>query len=239
MTCEECRNNIASYASGDLPPASREEIGRHLETCEECRRELDEERALLRGAHNASIPFREAVRRGEVRGELVAAEREPKARRVRFTRRRRWQAIIGGSLAAVAAFVALVILRPHGSEIDSVSDWAVAHYPLIDQTHRMGGGSDAVREWFRTHHGVAVTPPQEVDYASLSGCKMTDMGEDPVPLLRFDGNDTYAVFILPPRFGAALRGEGVRGMHRDGYVIDVWSEGPCEYLRITRAKSGS
>ena len=239
MTCDECRDNIAPYAAGELPPGESEEIARHIESCRECGRELDEERKLLRAVHNAAIPFREAVLRGESGGEMASAAREPAAPLPRLTRRRRMQAIIGGALAAIAGFLLLVVLPHHGNEIDGVSAWAVDHFPLIDQTHRLKGGPEDVRDWFKTHHGVEVIPPRDADYASLTGCKMIDMGDDPVPMLRFDGNVTSAVFILPARLAPVLRGDDVRGMRRGEYLIDVWSEGQCEYLRITRAKTGS
>ncbi|HUI09066.1 MAG TPA: hypothetical protein VL221_02000 [Bacteroidota bacterium] len=158
---------------------------------------------------------------------------------MRFTRRRRTQAIAAGALAALAAFVALVFLRPRGNEIESISAWAVDHYPLVDQTHQIHGNADDVRLWFRTHHGIDIIPPRDADYTSLTGCKMTDMGEDPVPLLRFDANVTTAVFILPARLEPTLRGAEVRGLRRGDFVIDVWSEGPGEFLRITREKNGS
>jgi len=149
------------------------------------------------------------------------------------------QAVLGGALAAGAAFILFVVLPRHEGQIDGISAWAVDHFPLIDQTHPIHGGPEEVRAWFSAHHGVTVTPPRDADYGSLTGCKMTDMGTDPVPLLRFDGNVTAVVFILPARLATSLRGEAVRGMRRGGFVIDVWSEGPEEYLRITRAKSGS
>jgi hypothetical protein len=235
MTCDDCRNGLPLYAGRQLPAGEESEIASHLSGCAACRRELEEEIRFARGVHNASVPFREAIAGLEGRLLNPGAAHESRPRRFGDLFRRaagsRAALLAGLAVCAAAAFM-LLLPAPDGG-VDHVSSWAVDHYPLIDQTHSLRGSADDVRLWFKDHHRIDVSPPKGLDYSTLTGCKMAEIDAEPAPLLRLEGNDTSAVFMLPTKFRRAAESAG-GPLHRDGYTIRLWSEGGYPYLKITR-----
>ncbi len=234
MTCDDCRRDLVFYAGRQLPADEEAAIAAHLATCEECRRELEEERAFARQVHNASTPFRRSTIR--IRERLSRAGRAGESRNagpVRIPARARfaWAARAAG-LALFILTAVLIVLRTQDRETDRVVSWAVAHYPLIDQTHPLRGDAQTVRSWFREHHGIDVSPPRRADYSTLAGCKMAEIGSESVPLLRFEGRDTSAVFLLPARY-RDVTGAEERTFRESGFTIRVWSEDGNPYLKIT------
>lgn len=234
MTCDEYQSEFPLYVGHQLLPEEDAEIIAHLQSCALCRQALEEERQFARAVHNVSLPFREAsqnIQRSAQKAirrepQVIPSHRLPESPRMRLAI---W------SVAAALALIAVVLLRhPGATEIDHVADWAIENYPLIDQTHALRGDPATVRAWFREHHQIDISPPVNVDYGKLVGCKMAEMGRDPAPLLRFNGRETSAVFILPARFAATFNAMGNRDISRDGFRIVVWAEGGNPYLKISR-----
>jgi len=132
-TCQHCRELIGGYVLDALEPAERDQVRRHLETCEPCAREHAELAtlpALLDVADSAdAVPLRppprleEAVldgfareRRGSAAGRGSTAARELGAPRVRRGRRRwrrpRWLApALAAAACALVAALAVVALN--------------------------------------------------------------------------------------------------------------------------------
>lgn len=235
MTCDDCRNGLALYAGRQLPAGEESAIASHLAGCAPCRSELEEEIRFARAVHNASVPFREAIAGLEARLPAPGTARESALRRIaglcRRAARSRAALLAGVALCAVTAFILFFPARESG--IEHVSSWAVDHYPLIDQTHSLRGSADDVRLWFRDHHRIDVVPPKHLDYSTLTGCKMAEIDAEPAPLLRLEGGDTSAVFMLPPKFRRAAESDAGT-LHRDGYTIRLWAEDGFPYLKITR-----
>ena len=50
LTCQELVEIVSDYLDGALPEADRERFDAHLETCEGCRRYLDQMRTTIRVA---------------------------------------------------------------------------------------------------------------------------------------------------------------------------------------------
>jgi hypothetical protein len=235
MTCDDCRRDLLFYAGGELLPGEASAIEAHLRECGDCRLALEEERAFARDVHNASVQFRHTTKRV---GDRLS--HEPRRATLRRTLPAHSLARLARPGAAMAAYVALcvaaaavILFRAQDPGTDRVVSWAVEHYPLIDQTHPLRGDAVAVREWFKEHHGLDVSPPRDADYSTLAGCKMTEIDSEPAPFLRFEGKDTSAIFMLPPGIRSAAEGKGVIRM--SGYMIRVWSEGDCRYLKISRS----
>jgi hypothetical protein len=241
MTCEECRGGLATYAGRQLPSAEQSAIAEHLGECANCRRELEEEITFARQVHNVSVPFRQATLRIQERLEPAALPGEHSVRRFGAMVNRIFspRKALAAGLALCVLVSVILVLRGPDRELEQLSSWAVDHFPLIDQTHPIHGDARTVQLWFREHHQIDVLPPREADYAALTGCKMAEIDSEPAPLLRFEGKDTTAVFMLPGRFrNVALSGPGT--FRKGEYIIRVWSEEGVPYLRIMRdAASGT
>jgi len=233
MTCEDCRSGLVLYVSGQLPATEESATAGHLRGCDACRGELEAEIRFARSVHNASIPFREATAR---LGERPWSERSADpVRRVRVFSGRAVpaRAVLAASLSLCILAAFFMFSRAHDRDIAHVSSWAVDHYALVDQTHPLHGNAEAVRAWFREHHQIDVTPPRDADYSTLAGCKMAEIDSEPAPLLRFEGTDTSAIFMLPSGFRQAA-GAGAGTYRKGGYVIRIWSEGGSPFLKIMR-----
>ncbi|MCK6503408.1 zf-HC2 domain-containing protein [Myxococcota bacterium] len=93
---------LERYHLGELPPADRDGVARHLETCAECRTLLDEIAADDRPLPDLplpDLPTLEVEPAGGARGGVV---RGPA----------RWWAVGGGALLALAAGAVLVLRAP-------------------------------------------------------------------------------------------------------------------------------
>lgn len=235
MTCEDCRTGLALYVGRQLPAVEESAIASHLSGCAACRKELEEEITFARTVHNASLPFRRTIAGLEERLLHPGAAQESSLRRfgdiLRRAVRSRTALLAGLALCGVTAF--MLFFPAQEGDVEHLSSWAVNHYPLIDQTHSIRGSADEVRLWFRDHHRIDVSPPKTLDYSTLTGCKMAEIDAEPAPLLRLEGSDTSAVFMLPPKFRRAAESEA-GALHRDGYTIRLWAEDGFPYLKVTR-----
>src|SRR5258708_39262630 len=107
---DEQRERLSAYLDGELDEGEREALERHLPTCEQCQRTLDElreARALLHAMPPPALPRSFAIpTTGEVPVPLAAALSERAERPRQQTRVRgrngRWSA----ALQAVGGFVA-------------------------------------------------------------------------------------------------------------------------------------
>src|SRR3954469_9373442 len=106
MNCEAAQTLVDAYIDGELDPAGRLEIERHLEDCASCSHGYGQHRAL-QGAlgagelrFNAPPELRERVR--------FALRREAKAETAQRTVPRRW--FTAAASLAIAALAILVLL---------------------------------------------------------------------------------------------------------------------------------
>jgi len=236
MTCEQCEENLQAYVDHELSPGEEADMRSHIDHCAQCRGERDGLIRFSRGVHNASIPFQESLE--HVNAGILAAE--PAGKEGAVVRRpagmfgfgRRGIFTWGGLVSAALIIGIFLVLRPHGPEPDRLIDWAIQHYPLVDQVHGVRGDAVVVQEWFKEHHGIVLRPPAKADYAELSGCKMTEFGSQPVPLLRFDGKKKSAVFVLPADFSIPGDIRTIGTFARKGFRVEVWMEGSNSYVRV-------
>lgn len=239
MKCEQCEEYLLSYLDQQLPPEEAAEIAGHLGQCSHCRNELDGLNQLSRNVHNLTIPFRQSIRNIEA-GVLRTHESLAEDITVQGFRKfslfgRRSTLLWSGVASVCVVMLAFLLLRMDHSRRDEMVAWGIEHYTLVDQVHALRGNAGEVRRWFREHHNVEVTPPEKVNYAELVGCKMMEFKSEPAPLLRFDGQQTSAVFILPARFSGAMgRGE-VHEFYRDGFHIEMWSEEGGAYMKVSKS----
>ena len=226
MKCEEYQEQLLPFVDRQLSSAEEADLLKHLQGCAACTQEMDEIKQFSRAMHNATIPFRESVER--IRDHARNKEQAPSASRIRKFLVPAWIGI-AIVLVAILGYFALP-LRTY--DVERLAFWGIEHYPLVDQAHALTGDAETVRAWFREHHQIKVEPPEKVDYTELTGCKMTQFGSQQVPILRFNGKETKAVFILPAT--SFLSRPTDRVLSKNGFRIELWSEGKTSYLALTK-----
>ena len=105
--CEEYAALLDLFVDGELPPEDMARVGDHLESCPGCRSYVDDALAIRAGfpaVEDTAVP--EGFAEGVMERVRRDAERERKAAELRRRSLRRW----AGTLGALAACCALVIL---------------------------------------------------------------------------------------------------------------------------------
>jgi len=229
MKCEEYQDQLLPYMDRQLSPAEEADLIEHLKGCAVCAEEMKEIKQFSRQIHNATIPFRQASER--IRSHALSVERAPAPSRFRKFLVPAW---IGAAIVLIV-IVGYFAFPSRTSDIERLASWGIGRYPLLDQAHAVSGNAETVRAWFQEHHHIDVAPPQRVNYSELTGCKMTQFGSEQVPILRFNGKQTRAVFILPSESYGFLGGNReVRVLSRKGFRIELWAEGKTPYMALTK-----
>jgi len=227
MKCEEYQEQLLSYLDHQLASSAEIDLAKHLQTCAACTGEFEELKNFNRSVHNATIPFREASDR--IRSRAAVAEELNRVGTFRKVLAPAWIAI-----AAVFIILVYFVSAPKTSDVEQLASWGIEHYPLLDQAHAVSGNAATVRLWFQEHHHIDVTPPQGVNYSELTGCKMTQLNSQQVPLLRFVGKQEKAVFILPSFAAKSWNARRAQTFLRHGFQIELWTEGNTSYMALTR-----
>lgn len=172
--CPEPRDLLSAYVDGELDPATRRTIARHLEECARCRADVEGQRQVKRflapGA--ALAPPVPADLAGRVRGRAYAGVATPPARRFglpRWRPSRRWA--LAGALAVVVLVLALglgtVALNLFDrSQAATVAMMSMQDHEMAEQLgtvpHTLPGNMDAVRAQLATTMGMSVSAPAEM-----------------------------------------------------------------------------
>jgi len=232
MTCENYQERILSFLDHELLPAEQADLAKHLKDCAVCAREFDEVKQFRQEMHQATIPFRQSSQKIQV--EVLKRAREEN--KIALQTLPVWNRIFSPLPIAITLMLLFVIgyfLLPRREPlIEQLASFGIQHYSLVDQTHPVRGDAQTVRVWFRDHHHMEVVPPAKINYAELSGCKMTELNSEQVPLLRLDGEMTKAIFILPTKYRGVVR--HVDELSRDGFRIEFWSENDNAYMALSK-----
>jgi anti-sigma factor RsiW len=120
---------LIGYVTGELPASEQARVASHLQTCAQCRRAVEESRAVL-SRLAAEAPAPPPLNDGRYQAELRA--------RVQASRRRAWWARPWPAVVAAGVAAAGVLLAVHG--VDRSSDLAAveetvlgARLPLLQQ----------------------------------------------------------------------------------------------------------
>ena len=226
MSCLEYRELLIGFHDRELSPSEEQLLKNHLAECTECINELEEIRQFSARMHHATAPFRQATSR--VESSIMNRIQEPTKSDFRVSSFWRFASI--GLSAAALFIVGFFLLKAPSSSDELLASWGVQHYALVYQAHAVTGNAESVQHWFLEHHQMKVRPPQQVDYSHLTGCKMSEFDSQPVPLLRFGGKQTRAVFILPE--GRLSNAPQV--LSRNGFRIEFWKEGNADYMVLTQ-----
>jgi anti-sigma factor RsiW len=233
--CRRTDERLASYTDGELPPAERADVERHLDACPPCNRAAVHEqggRTLLR--ERAAQLKVEPLPPG-LRSRCEAMARQHAARR----RGPIWG---GGTIPALIGAVLIVIL---GGAIFSVathrSDTVLAAQLTADHmkcfrifAHPDARGIDSreIEETLEDQYGwdVHVPPSSPSDGVQLIGARRCLYADGSIPhvMYRVHGQDV-SLYML----------EGVQRRPADvttlGYRSRIWSHGATTYVMVSSA----
>lgn len=121
--------DVVAYLSGALAPDERARIATHLETCDACRRAVDESRAVL-AALAPGRPAPPHVDWGRYQAELRAKV----AQRPRGWWMRPWPALAAAALATVVLLLTLQTPDRRLADLATLDDTVLgARLPLLQQ----------------------------------------------------------------------------------------------------------
>jgi anti-sigma factor RsiW len=119
---------LTGYVADALPPAERAQVAAHLDGCVDCRRAVEESRAVL-AALAADVPAPPAIDWGRYRADL----------RARVQTRRPWwmrplPAVVAAGVATAALVLAIHGLEVRPAELATVEETMLgARLPLLQQ----------------------------------------------------------------------------------------------------------
>jgi anti-sigma factor RsiW len=240
MECAES-TCVQKYFDGELDAASAAPVERHLQTCAECQRELEQLeqlRGLLRGpAARLGVP-------AELRGRIAAAlDREPPVQSIRrqastvprLRSRPFWFGVlsgIGGSAVAAALgflFLLPLLNNPLPGELVADHTHSLMSSHLIDV---VSTDQHTVKPWFA---GRADVSPEVADFAPqgyrLLGGRVEVLEHQRASVLVYQHG---AHFINV--YTWAVRSGGVpHNSMRKGYRMLFWQEGDLGYCAVSDA----
>src|SRR5689334_1112262 len=171
--CPEPRDLLSAYLDGELDPAARQTIARHLEECARCRADVEGQRRVKRflapGA--ALAPPVPADLAGRVRTRAFAgtAPPAPRLRLPVWRPSRRWA--IAGALVVIVLVLALglgtVALQLFDrSRAATVAMMSMQDHEMAEQLgnvpHSLPGDMAAVRTLLATTMGMSVSAPAQM-----------------------------------------------------------------------------
>jgi len=147
--CQRTRDQLLDVVRGRLAEPQRTQMTAHLQTCADCRRLVERERALERALElRPRFPLPERLRE-TLTATMTGAKVESGTRRPR-PRLARWAAVVVPSLAA--ALLAVMLVRgPAGSRQPLVDEAINDHLRVLYAQHPIeieSGGIHQVKPWF-------------------------------------------------------------------------------------------
>ena len=173
MNCAEAASSVQAYVDGELTGVDREQIQRHIGTCEACAR-----RCLLQGRFKAAVrahlprPPVPADFRRRLHAALDAAAPAPP--------RQRWPWLRYSRLVpAVGAGVLLLLITVDGPARRSRRCWArrSGRYQAEMPMDVVGSDCGSIASWFRGRVDFPVHAPAFAGHANCKGGRLVNVGE--------------------------------------------------------------
>lgn len=219
MNCEQCRENLSGYHDRELDASCRDEVEGHLESCPECRNQLQALESL-----SGSIARVERYSISPDRQRQLLPARPPN----RPVLQLRWF-LSGAALVAGLWIFSLwlpSLMHPVEGELVANRVAALASGKLFEVA---SSDRHTVKPWFAGRVSVA---PKVEDYANqgfaLIGGRVDHVEGRSVPVLIYrHGKHTIDVTVLKPGIlGATANG-------KDGFSIRRWSVGDLDYIAVS------
>jgi anti-sigma factor RsiW len=225
MDCPTCEAMVGAYVDGELSAAESAEFERALETCPECRRRLEETRAmsgLLRDLPAEPAP---ELLRAKVERELRAIAGRPRERT-------RWMAAAASLVAALGiGWIGATLVSQSGRETDAL----MAGYLRIAMSdHPVEVASSdrhTVKPWFAGRIDYA-PPVHDLTTAGfpLVGGRLEIVDGRKVAVMVYRRNRHWIALTAWP---ATSSGDVAASVNqRDGFALAEWRRGGFELRAV-------
>ena len=230
MNCEAAQTLVDAYIDGELDPAGKLEIERHLEECALCSQGYREHQGLKRAVNGGELRFKAPP---ELQQRIrFALRREASAETPQRTVPRRWfTAAASLAIAALALLVVLPLWRERSVDDLIAREVLAGHVRSLMVDHLADVPSSdqhTVKPWFDGK--LDFSPPVE-DLAAegfpLVGGRLDYIDNRPVAALVYQRHKHFInVFIWPAASGADA---GTKIVERKGYELLHWTKAGMTY----------
>jgi anti-sigma factor RsiW len=240
MNCDDVRGLLDAWVDGELSAADRGAVGRHVEGCETCARDVARIRALgrrLRALGRHPLPDGLEARIASV-VDGATQRRRLSVLRPGWLSRAPVAAVLASHAIAVLvgalAVVAWLWLRPGAPPAGSEREVVSAHVRgLVQEQFRTveSGNPHAVRPWFSGKVGFA---PRVIDLAEagfpLQAGRVDHLLGQPAAALVYARRSHRITLFVAPRSSMS---RDVRVGGGDGYHLVGWGDAEFDYWAVS------
>ena len=234
MNCEAAQNLLDAYLDGELDPAGRLEIERHLQECALCSHGYEDQRALKRAVGGSGLRYKAPA---ELQQRIrFALRKEANAEKSERTVPRRWFAAAASlAIAALALLVVLPFVSGRRADDLVARDVLGAHVRSLMANHLADVPSSdkhTVKPWFDGK--LDFSPPVD-DLAAqgfpLIGGRLDYVDNRPVAALVYQRKKHFInVFVWP---AASQKQSPANKVERQGYDLFHWTKSGMNYWVVS------
>lgn len=241
MSCDLAKSTIHGYFDGELDAVRSAEFERHLETCVECRQELQKAESLSTSLRKGDLYARASNDlRAKIRKQLEHESGVPYATEPRS---RRWSllpAFAGWAAAAAALMVVFLVVQPRNHSAQVAAELVDAHLRSLQPGHLtdvLSTDQHTVKPWF---DGKLDFIPPVADYTEqgfpLMGGRLDVVdGHNIAAVIYARRKHVVNLFVWPSqRNQAAHENSG----SRQGYNWILWRSGDMWLCLVSDASPG-
>jgi anti-sigma factor (TIGR02949 family) len=172
VKCAEATSSVQAYVDGELTGVDREQMQRHIGTCETCARS-----SLLQGRFKAAVrvhlprpPVPSDFRR-RLRASLDAVAPEPPLHRWAWLRYSRLVPAVGAAVAIM--LITLTVQRTQSQVLGQAQRTYQAEMPM----DVVGSDCGSIASWFRGRVDFPVHAPAFANHSNCKGGRLVNVGE--------------------------------------------------------------
>jgi anti-sigma factor RsiW len=229
--CPDKELLLHALADGELDAGNAVALEAHVASCAGCAAELADIRALKRALADARPAYAAPASLAQRIEQAIASEEaaaRPAPPRRRFAVET-W--VLGGSISALAASLALFVLMPAGPSIESqLVDGQLRSLQAAHLVDVVTSNRHVVKPWFNGRIDFA---PPVVELADqgfpLAGGRLDHLAGRAVAALVYRRHaHVINVFVWPGDAAAMPQAE-----HRDGYTLIRWGQGGLVFWAVS------
>jgi anti-sigma factor RsiW len=239
MPCEEKRERLSAFVDGELTPAERQTVARHISGCADCAAIIDDYRRIGLAVASAAVPTPSDM------AQRIATRLEREGDRggaVATGRARRWMALAAAGLAvAVLSGLAGWQVGRSSADHDRLNRDAVAAHlrALVQDTPIQVASADThtVKPWFtgRLDFAPAVKDLSGEGF-SLAGGRLDIVGERRVAAVVYKRRQhMISVFVWP---SSGHEQAAPRSSRHQGFNVITWSNQAMTYAAVSDLNAG-